>query len=197
MVIEPADPASHPTITQWTAVADGVTARLRTMKGDVKDAYCKVPLNELGQQAILFQDPKKLPESFAGAQGLAQLASIWAQNPASSSPPLVPTPSSDPSPAPRLVPMHKPRNSSANSPTHGTRPFAIRLRKSLSVMVSPISAQSTPQAPPISAITMSPTNSIARNIAFLSPFTPNEFSPTASPAFPKQSSPSAMPLAMQ
>jgi predicted RND superfamily exporter protein len=80
IVVEPSDPKAHPSVAEWTAAADGVTGRLRGMK-EVVDAYCKVPLDKLGRQAVLFEDPKKLPESVEGAQGLAQLATIWGGKP--------------------------------------------------------------------------------------------------------------------
>jgi predicted RND superfamily exporter protein len=80
IVIEPTDPQAHLTVAQWTSAADGVTARLRAMQ-EVLDAHCRIPLDKLGRQAILFEDPKKLPESVASAQGLAQLASIWGARP--------------------------------------------------------------------------------------------------------------------
>jgi predicted RND superfamily exporter protein len=80
VVLEPSDPKFQPSVAQWAAAADGVTARLRGMK-EVIDAYSRIPLNRLGRQAVLFEDPKKLPESVAGAQQLAQLATIWGAKP--------------------------------------------------------------------------------------------------------------------
>ena len=76
IVIEPEHPDDHPPILRWTAAADHITERLRGLK-EVVDAYCRVPLDELGRQAILFEDPKELPARLAGAQGLGQLARIW------------------------------------------------------------------------------------------------------------------------
>ncbi|MGD0137520.1 MAG: MMPL family transporter [Tepidisphaeraceae bacterium] len=80
VVIEPRDFASTPPIARWTAAADRVTERLRGLP-QVIDAYCRIPLDQLGKQAILFEDPGKLPQRFAAAQGLGQLAAIWGAKP--------------------------------------------------------------------------------------------------------------------
>jgi predicted RND superfamily exporter protein len=80
IVIEPRDPAGQPPIARWTAAADQITDRLRGLK-EVKGAYCRIPLEQLGRQSLLFEDPKKLPERFAGAQGIGQLATIWGSKP--------------------------------------------------------------------------------------------------------------------
>ncbi len=60
IVIEPKNPADRPPVLRWTGAADHITERLRGLK-EVVDAYCRVPLDELGRQAILFEDPKELP----------------------------------------------------------------------------------------------------------------------------------------
>ncbi len=81
IVIEPTDPHGQPPVSQWTAVADAVTNRLRSLTDHVLDAYCKIPLEQLGDQALLFQDPAKLPASFSSVQQLAQLTAIWGAKP--------------------------------------------------------------------------------------------------------------------
>ncbi|HEX4052636.1 MAG TPA: MMPL family transporter [Tepidisphaeraceae bacterium] len=80
IVIEPRDPAAHPPVAQWTAAADHITERLRGMK-EVISASCRVPVERLGSEALLFEDPKKLPQRMAAAQGLGQLAAIWGAKP--------------------------------------------------------------------------------------------------------------------
>jgi predicted RND superfamily exporter protein len=80
IVIEPKGSAT-PTVADWAAVADHVTDRLRALKDDVVDAYSRIPVRELGDQGLLFQDPRKLPQSFASAQELAQLTTIWGGKP--------------------------------------------------------------------------------------------------------------------
>jgi hypothetical protein len=80
IVIEPRDPAANPPVPQWAAVADAVTDRLRHLPEFVKDAQSKIPLEKLGRQGVLFQDPAKLPQDFEGAKRLSQLAALWGSN---------------------------------------------------------------------------------------------------------------------
>jgi uncharacterized protein len=80
IVIEPADSGANPPVARWTATADAVTNRLRSMS-EVVAAYCRVPIDQLGRQAILFDDPRKLPADLAGAKQLGQLALIWGAKP--------------------------------------------------------------------------------------------------------------------
>jgi predicted RND superfamily exporter protein len=81
IVIEPRAGSGRPTIEQWTAVADAVTARLNSMPGDVKEAVCRVPLEKLGSQGILFEDAAKLPGDLQQAQQLVPLAKFWGEKP--------------------------------------------------------------------------------------------------------------------
>jgi uncharacterized protein len=80
VVIEPIDATAHIPVTRWAAAADHVTERLRGIT-EVVSASCRIPVEQLGRQAILFDDPKKLRHDLAGAQELAQLASIWGAKP--------------------------------------------------------------------------------------------------------------------
>jgi hypothetical protein len=67
-------------LARWTAVADHVTERLRRLPQYVADAYCRVPLDELGRQGILFEDTAKLPTDFTQAtQQFVPLAQLWGQ----------------------------------------------------------------------------------------------------------------------
>ncbi|HEY1921833.1 MAG TPA: MMPL family transporter [Tepidisphaeraceae bacterium] len=80
IVIEPKNPGDHPLVSEWTDAADHITNRLRGMN-EVEDAYCRIPIDELGRQGILFEDRNALPSRVAGAQGLGQLATIWGARP--------------------------------------------------------------------------------------------------------------------
>jgi hypothetical protein len=48
---------------------------------EVISASSRIPVEQLGRQALLFDDPAKLPRDMAGAQGLAQLAAVWGAKP--------------------------------------------------------------------------------------------------------------------
>jgi predicted RND superfamily exporter protein len=80
VVIEPRDPSAKPSVEQWAAVADHITDRLRSIP-EVLSAYCRVPIDQLGRQGLLFENPKKLPQEFAAVQQLAQLTRIWGAKP--------------------------------------------------------------------------------------------------------------------
>jgi predicted RND superfamily exporter protein len=79
IVIEPKDPATQPPLHRWTAVADEVTARLQSLTDTVRLAECKVPLEELGRQGILFEDPAKLPAELEQARQFVPLAQFWGE----------------------------------------------------------------------------------------------------------------------
>jgi hypothetical protein len=88
VVIEPRDPNAKPSVQRWAAVADAVTARLRSMHQFVNAAYSKVPLDELGRQGALFEGTAKLPGDFAHVvQQFVPLAQIWSQ--AGATPPIL------------------------------------------------------------------------------------------------------------
>jgi predicted RND superfamily exporter protein len=84
VVIEPKEapniPSENPPVAQWAAVADAVTDRLRNTPQFVANALCKVPLDKLGRQGILFENPAKLPDELAGIKRMSQLAALWGQD---------------------------------------------------------------------------------------------------------------------
>jgi uncharacterized protein len=81
VVIEPKDPSFSPPLHRWTACADQVTAHLQSLTGTVRLAQCRVPLNELGRQGILFEDPAKLPVELQQIKQFVPLAQFWGEKP--------------------------------------------------------------------------------------------------------------------
>ena len=81
IVIEPRPEFGRPTLPRWTGVADAVTRKLNDMPDVVRLAQCRVPLDKLGRQGILFEDPAKLPEDLKQAQQLIPLAKFWGEKP--------------------------------------------------------------------------------------------------------------------
>jgi uncharacterized protein len=78
VLIEPADKTKPPALSRWTELADRITDQLRGLKGVVESAQCRVPLDELGDYALLFEDHGQLVQSFNDAQeALFPLAGIW------------------------------------------------------------------------------------------------------------------------
>jgi uncharacterized protein len=81
LILEPRDPTMHPALNRWTAAADAITDRLRQIPQFVDAAECRVPLDQLGRQGILFLDRSKLPLELEQTQQFAQLAQFWGQSP--------------------------------------------------------------------------------------------------------------------
>ena len=82
IVLQPKNPHAHPALARWTGAADEISADLRALTTQVRDAYAGIPLAELGSQGILFEDPNKLkPELDDANEQLVPLAKFWGQAP--------------------------------------------------------------------------------------------------------------------
>ena len=81
VVIESRDPNVMPPVKRWTALADTITTRLQQEKEFVESAASHVQIAELGSQAMLFDDPKNLPQNVADANRLLPLAKLWGEAP--------------------------------------------------------------------------------------------------------------------
>ena len=71
VMIEAVDPAHPPAVSQWTAIADAITDRLKKDPDDVKAVDSHIPLEQLGNQGILFEDPQQLKQDFNDFQQLS------------------------------------------------------------------------------------------------------------------------------
>jgi predicted RND superfamily exporter protein len=84
VVVEPVDiqnaPPVVPPTARWTAVADAIAAKLRSIPNAVESVDERVPLDQLGKQGILFEDPHALRHEIDEARGLAQLARLWGES---------------------------------------------------------------------------------------------------------------------
>ena len=82
VVLEPKDAAATPPADQWAKAADSITAKIKALTDVVQDAYCKVPLQQLGRQGLLFEDAKLIPAELDDARTqLAPLAGLFGQAP--------------------------------------------------------------------------------------------------------------------
>lgn len=63
VVIEPVDPHHPPPVERWTAAADAIAARVRPLP-EVVSVDAHVPLDQLGTQGVLFDDPPRVHEHF-------------------------------------------------------------------------------------------------------------------------------------
>ena len=73
--------AGTPPVTRWTGAAEAVTQRLRGMPQHVVSVDARVPLDELGAQGILFEDPAKLPGILEEVKRFVPLVKLWGERP--------------------------------------------------------------------------------------------------------------------
>jgi len=79
VLIEPKDKSKPPAIERWTQLADRLSQRLRGLTQVVERVEDGVPIDQLGNQALLFADQKTLKDSFkAATDQLSPLARVWA-----------------------------------------------------------------------------------------------------------------------
>lgn len=81
IVIEAKDPAHPPAVRRWTALADAITERLRALGPYVQSVDSKVPVEQLGSQGLLFDDPQLVRENFEEMKRFIPLARLWGEKP--------------------------------------------------------------------------------------------------------------------
>jgi predicted RND superfamily exporter protein len=81
VVVQTRDPRAAPPVARWTDFADALAARLRAMPQYVKSVDAKVPIDQLGPQGLLFDDPRRLRQNFADVQRFVPLAKLWGEEP--------------------------------------------------------------------------------------------------------------------
>src|SRR5690348_16120685 len=58
VLIQARDAGNPPPIGKWTSAADAVVDRLKTLKEHVESVHARVPIEKLGDQGLLFDDPE-------------------------------------------------------------------------------------------------------------------------------------------
>ena len=81
VLIEAKDRAHPPAVGRWTALADAITARVGALTKHVKSVDSKVPVDKLGAQGLLFDDPKLVRQNFEEIKRFVPLAKLWAEKP--------------------------------------------------------------------------------------------------------------------
>ncbi len=81
LIVLPRDASAQIPVTRWTGVADAIAARLATIPKYVKRSDARIPLDKLGAQAILFQDPDELKKSLEQVRSSVPLARLWGERP--------------------------------------------------------------------------------------------------------------------
>src|SRR5688572_1424749 len=62
VIVEPSEPARVPPTARWTAAADAIAGRLRTMPDVVRRVDARVSAKQLGDQGLLFEKPELIPQ---------------------------------------------------------------------------------------------------------------------------------------
>lgn len=79
VIVEAKDPQSHPTLAQWTGIADSIARKMRAIPQYVESVDAHIPLDKLGNQAVLFDEPESLHANFEDAKRMQDLARLWGQ----------------------------------------------------------------------------------------------------------------------
>jgi predicted RND superfamily exporter protein len=92
VIVRPSDPGKMPPVKRWTQAADAIADRLRQIPQYVKSVDSHVPLDKLGAQGILFDDPEQVRQELQSARRFVPLVKLWGEKPSLGEQLLGPTP---------------------------------------------------------------------------------------------------------
>lgn len=81
VMLEPVDPGSTVEPARWTGAADAIAARLSAMPEHVRSVDHRVPLDELGAQGVLLEEPEALAPKLEDVRTLQPLLRLWGEAP--------------------------------------------------------------------------------------------------------------------
>jgi predicted RND superfamily exporter protein len=81
VIVESNDPNNPPTVQKWTSLADAITQKLKALHDYVKLVDDKVPIDKLGPQGLLFDNPQAVQQNFRDVKKFIPLVQLWAENP--------------------------------------------------------------------------------------------------------------------
>src|SRR5688572_659692 len=81
VVVEATAPAHTPPTARWTAAADAIAGRLRAIPQHVRSVHARVPIEKLGDQGLLFEDPARVAAAADEMRRFAQLIQVVAERP--------------------------------------------------------------------------------------------------------------------
>ncbi|MCY2952228.1 MAG: MMPL family transporter [Planctomycetota bacterium] len=81
VIVERARPRVFPPVVRWTALADRIAGRLRAMPKYVKSVETGIPLDQLGAQGILFEEPGRLKQTLEEAGQFVPLVKLFGEKP--------------------------------------------------------------------------------------------------------------------
>jgi hypothetical protein len=79
VVVEARNPARPSRVARWTALADAIAQRVRQVKPYVTAVDAHVPLDKLGAQGLLFDEPAAVRQSFEDVKRFVPLARLWGE----------------------------------------------------------------------------------------------------------------------
>ena len=80
VVIETAD-SRQPPVQRWVDLAESIAQRLRQMPQHVRTVETRIPVDQLGSQGILFEDPARLQQTLQDARAFQPLLKLWGEKP--------------------------------------------------------------------------------------------------------------------
>jgi predicted RND superfamily exporter protein len=81
ILVEPKDSAHPPMVSRWVEIADAIKTRLDKEKDYVKEVDSHIPLEALGTQGMLFEDPQKVQQDLNDTKQMIPLAKLWGEAP--------------------------------------------------------------------------------------------------------------------
>lgn len=81
VLVQAKDAKHPPPVKRWTALADAIGERLRATPEFVRSVDHRVPIDQLGSQGLLFDDPKLVRQSFEEMKRFVPLAKLWGEKP--------------------------------------------------------------------------------------------------------------------
>jgi predicted RND superfamily exporter protein len=134
VLVEPRDYRHPPPASRWMDFADRLSAGLLALKGDVTRVEQRVPLEQLGNQAMEFADWDELKNASAQVKDFARLARILGEPPGIES----------------LVlgrdPVQRFYSAIANGPARDSSPIALLITRSLSAALQRDPGAPTPNS---------------------------------------------------
>ncbi|HMD54476.1 MAG TPA: hypothetical protein VKJ65_08010, partial [Phycisphaerae bacterium] len=80
VILQPRDPSKPPPVQRWIQAADAISTALAALP-DVERVDSHIPVDKLGDQALLFADLNTVNQAADGSGQFAQLAQVWGTAP--------------------------------------------------------------------------------------------------------------------
>lgn len=81
LVVETRDPSTRPSVGRWTAAADALVEAMRKLPEYVASVDARVPIHELGEQGLLFDDPQLVRQTLHDVREMLPMVRWFAEKP--------------------------------------------------------------------------------------------------------------------